>query len=196
MSVFTIIRNNNRALVQLLNVYTIHVRGLESTKTPLVPLWSHSVHLPYSIYLLFPASGYPYFAVISGETMNFYHFVLDIHQLPSQPQELPLVGPQQLAARARCGGEEHRKVVYLRRHLNTPKRTNLTARREWETATGDTPERRGGRERRDTNTYTVTPGLKGELRRSQGSLRRVRVFLRELSGTHHRGVMAECSPFL
>lgn len=55
-----------------------------------------------------------------------YLFVLYVHQLPNQLHELSFVRPQQLPARARCGGENHRNVVYLRRHLNTDTAKNTT----------------------------------------------------------------------
>lgn len=54
--------------------------------------------------------------------MSFYLFVLYIHELPNQLHELLLVRPQEISARARCGGENHHQVVYLRRHLNLKKK--------------------------------------------------------------------------
>lgn len=52
-----------------------------------------------------------------------YLFRFQIHELPDQLHQLSFVRPQQLSARARCGGEKHRQVVYLRRHLATDTET-------------------------------------------------------------------------
>lgn len=44
-------------------------------------------------------------------------FVLQVHELPHQLLELRLVRTQEVSARTRCGGEQHRQVVYLSRHF-------------------------------------------------------------------------------